>query len=145
MTRLDNDDDPLGVKSRLQTLANLRGGPFLQVQTTGKGFDKPGERAEAGYTTVGHIADMGLAEEWQYMVFAERVELDVFDHDYLTTRTVLFFEKGRFDDFLGRLAVARGEGQHGLGRAHGSFYKAFAGRIFSQEFKYGFVMGGQAV
>lgn len=53
MTRLDNDDDPLGVKSRLQTLANLRGEPFLQLQTTGKGVDKPGQLAEAGYTTVG--------------------------------------------------------------------------------------------
>ena len=143
VARLDDDDDTLCVEGSLQALAYLGREPFLQLQAAGKGIDKAGQLAETGHATVGHIADVDFPEEREYVMFAKRVKLDVFDNDHLSAGAVFFFEDGRFDDGFGRLLVARCEREHGFGCTQGRLYEALAGGVFAQNFEYGFVMGGQ--
>ncbi|MNN93700.1 hypothetical protein D3C81_2122000 [compost metagenome] len=70
---------------------------------------------------------MGLADEGQHVVFAERVELDVL-HQHDLTRVGR--EQRAVDDFVQVLRVTPAQVAHGLGRARRRIGQPFAGRIF---------------
>ncbi|MNG23366.1 hypothetical protein D3C84_1079620 [compost metagenome] len=71
---------------------------------------------------------MGLADERQQVVLAQRIQLDVLDQHHFA---VVGAEQRAVGDFFQGLLVAAAEVLHGLGGALGGVEQAFAGRVFA--------------
>ncbi|MCY1452281.1 hypothetical protein D9M71_691910 [compost metagenome] len=72
---------------------------------------------------------MGLADEGQQVVFAQRIQLDVLDQHHFA---VVGAEQRAVDDFFQRLLVAAAEVLHGLRGALGRVDEAFAGDVLAE-------------
>ena len=71
---------------------------------------------------------MGLAMEWEHVMLAERVELDVLDEDHLV---VILGEDGTVQDIRhGLVGAGRQEGE-GLGHALRGLQEAFPARVLA--------------
>ena len=75
---------------------------------------------------VGHMA---FPEEWQQVVLAQAVELDVFDDDHFVVTDV---EHGAVQQFVGILAVAAGKKTQRFLETLGRAAQSFAVGIFAQ-------------
>src|SRR6478752_2838529 len=62
---------------------NLVGQAFLQLQTPRENVDQPRNLAEADHLAIWNVRDMTLAEEWQQVMLAHAVEVDVADDYHL--------------------------------------------------------------
>ena len=71
------------------------------------------------------------------MVLAEGVELDILHDDHLL---VVLVEHGASKDFFRLKIVAIGEEKHRLCNTFRALNQAFTCRIFTQQFKYGFIV-----
>jgi hypothetical protein len=72
---------------------------------------------------------MGLADEGQQVMFAQRVQLDVGDDDHFI---VVGGEQRAVDDLFQVLFIAVTQVLHGLGRALGGVEQAFAVGVFTE-------------
>src|SRR5471032_738419 len=81
------------------------------------------------FSTPRIIMHMGLADERQQVMFAQRVQLDVLDDHHLV---VVGGEQCAVDDFLDALRIAMTQVLHGLGCAFWGIQQTFAVRVFSQ-------------
>ncbi|MOA08192.1 hypothetical protein D3C78_1279380 [compost metagenome] len=80
---------------------------------------------------------MGLADERQQVVFAQRIQLDVLHQHHFA---VVGAEQRVVGDFLQRLLVALAEVLHGLGGTLGRVEQAFAGGVLAELAENGGVM-----
>src|SRR5882762_637947 len=78
-----DDRHPRGLETSHQRLRDLSGKIFLDLQTTGKDIDNPRHLGQADHFPVRKISHMRTADERKQMMFAQRIELDVFDQNDL--------------------------------------------------------------
>jgi hypothetical protein len=86
---LHDHGDAVGAQVRHQGVGHLAGQALLHLQAAGEDIDHAGDLAQAHHLAVGQVADVGVAEEGQHVVLAQRVELDVADDHHLFD---VFFE-----------------------------------------------------
>ena len=125
----DDDGHAHRVQDLLQTVFDLGGQSFLQLQAAGEAFYHAWDLTQSDNGAVGDVADVGLAKERQHVVFAQRIDLDVLYNDNLF---VVLMKKSAFQDFLGVLAVAVGQEIHGFGDTHGGLDQSLTGGVFSK-------------
>ena len=83
--------DALGLEFVHECVGDLGGEAFLDLGSAGVAVDEAGEFGEADDFTVGEVGDVCAAGEGEEVVFAEGVELDVFEEDDFV---VAFVEDG---------------------------------------------------
>jgi hypothetical protein len=64
-------------------VGDLPGEVFLNLQAPGEHVHQPRDLRQAQHLAGGNISHMGLADEGQQVMFAQRVQLDVGDDDHL--------------------------------------------------------------
>ncbi len=116
----------LGPDGLVDGFGDLAGEALLHLEAAGEGIDEAREFAEANDFAGGDVGDVGLAEEWEQVVLAHGVELDVLDDDHLV---VLDVEERAVEDFVDVHAVALGEEGHRLLHALGGLEQAVAGGV----------------
>jgi len=84
---------------------------------------------QAEHLAVGEIGYVGLADEGQYVVFAQRIQLDVLDQHHLA---VVGAEQRTVGDFLERLLIALAQVLHGFGGAFGRVEQTLAGNVLAE-------------
>ena len=67
----------------LDAIADFDGESFLDLEASGVCLDDSGDFAEAGDFAVGDVGDVGFADEREHVVFAHRVEFNVFHEAHL--------------------------------------------------------------
>src|SRR5581483_2211783 len=131
MLRLDDHTDTARTQFLFKRQSDLLGQPLLDLQAPGEHVDHArhfGESDDAPVRNVGHVRP---AEEWQHMVLAQRVELDVPHHDHALVAGLL---EERVADDLGRVhRVPTREKLQGLRDAHRRLHQPFAIRILAQQ------------
>ena len=120
---------PGGVGHLLNRFGDLPGEVFLDLQATGEHVDDARDLRQAEHFAGGDVGDVGLADEGQQVVLAQRIQLDVLDDHHLV---VVGGEQRAVDDLVQRLLVAVAEVLHGLGGALGRIQQAFAFGIFTE-------------
>src|SRR5215472_13327877 len=95
---LDHHDDAARLEGAHQRIGDLAGHALLHLRTPGVYVDEPGQLGKAGDLTlfVRDISDMGGADEWDQMVLAGAVNLDIAHQHHLV---VISVEYGA-EDFL---------------------------------------------
>src|SRR4051812_12349000 len=83
MTRLDHHAHASRVKQRLYGLCNLARETLLNLQAAGKHVHQSGELAQSNHFSVRQISDVRLAEEWQHVMLAQTVKLDIANEHHL--------------------------------------------------------------
>src|SRR3954464_8004865 len=78
MFGLDNNGDAVRMESLHERVGNLRGELFLNLQPAREDVDDARHFRKADHFAVGNISDVCFANEWQQMMLAHRVKLDVF-------------------------------------------------------------------
>ena len=81
----------------LDAVADLLRQALLDLQAAGVGLHHAGDLGEPGDAAVRDVGDMGLADEREHVVLAQREQLDVLDQDHLAVR---LREYGGTDDGL---------------------------------------------
>ena len=123
-----------GYSKRLQgvldAVPDLLCQPFLDLKATGKSLHDPGNFAEAGNLPFGDVGDVGLADEGEHMVLAEREEFYVLHNDHMVVRLV---EKRAPDYGLAVLEIALGKELHSLGHPFRSLVKSLTLSVFPQQ------------
>lgn len=107
---------------------NFVGKTFLDLEASGEVIDNPRQLTDAQYLAFGNIADMALSKEGKHVMFAQAVELYIFDNDHVI---VFNSENGVVDDVFKFFAIALGQEVHGFGRTFRGVEQAFAFRIFT--------------
>ncbi len=129
MLGLDHHRNALGIGDLLNSLGDLASQVFLNLQTTGEHVDDARDLGQTDYLAGRDVGNMGLADERQHMVLAQRVQLDVLDDHHLV---VVGVEQCAVDDLVQRLVIAVAEKLHGLGGALRCALEAITLRLLSQ-------------
>ncbi len=129
MLGLDHNGHAPGAGHLLDRLGDFAGEVFLDLQAAGIHVDDPRDLGQAQHLAVGQIGDMRLADEWQHVVFAQRVQLDVLHQHHFA---VVGAEQRAVGDFLQRLLVALAQILHGFGGALGCIEQTFAGNVLAE-------------
>ncbi len=77
---------PARVDDVADRLSDLTRKPFLDLKPPREDLHQPRQLRQPNDTARRDVSDMGLAEEWQEVMLAERVELDVTHHDHVVVR-----------------------------------------------------------
>src|SRR5258706_6268794 len=127
--RFNHHRDAQRLQCFLNAIAAFDREPLLHLQPARKRVDHARDFRQADDMSVGDIGDVRLAEKRQYVVLAQRVDLDIFhDHHLL----ILFLEHRRAQDRRRIEIVAVREKLQRFGNALGGFDEAFACRVFTQ-------------
>ena len=98
----DQHRDAARLELRHERVGDLAGQALLNLQAQREALDQARQLAQAHDLAFGQIGNVRLPHERQHVVFAHRIEGDVFeDHDFV----VIFVER-RFEMFAGIVAVA---------------------------------------
>src|SRR5712691_9721414 len=81
MFRFYHHRDTRRLQARHERLGDLSGEIFLNLQTPRINIDNPRHFGEANDFSVWNVSDVRAPDEWQQMVLAQRVKLNVFDQD----------------------------------------------------------------
>lgn len=105
---LDHHDGAEWAEGLLKAVTNLLGQVFLYLQAMREDVHHAWYLAETYNVAIGDISHVNLAEEGKDVVLAERVELDVLDHNHLV---VVLMEHGRFEggNRIHRIALGKFE------------------------------------
>src|SRR5512139_3338340 len=134
MSSLDHYAHAVCLDGVQDSVSDLLGQPFLDLEPARKHIDKTGQLADAEDGTPGYIADVAAAEKRQHVMLAEAVYLDVADNYHARS---LLRKTGAVDQRLRILLIARSKKSQRLGYPFGGFHQAFALRVLpylSQQF-----------
>ncbi|CEI19623.1 hypothetical protein PAMH19_5013 [Pseudomonas aeruginosa] len=126
---LDHHRDAEGAGDLLDRLGDLPAHVLLDLQAAGVHVDDPRDLRQAEHLAVRDIGHVGLADEGQQVVLAERVQLDVLDQYHFA---VVGAEQGTVDDFFQALLVAAAQVLHGLGGTLGRVQQTFAVNVLAE-------------
>src|SRR3989338_1133233 len=115
-----------------QGVRYLHGKPLLHLQAAGEGLHEARYFRKANDAAVRDIGDMGLPEEGQHVVLAERIESYVLDDDHLA---VIGLEESAVEDLIYVGVVAGSYFAQRPGDALRGFFQAFPPGVFPQGFK----------
>src|SRR5450759_2846204 len=79
---------------------------LLRLQAPAEDLDQTGKLAETDDPTIGNVGDVRLAEEWEQVMLAEAVQLDIAYQDHLR---VLLLEDRAADHLLDASLVSAGQ------------------------------------
>src|SRR5215472_8292471 len=130
MAGFDDDANAFGAELFFDGAGDLISEALLNLQAAGVHVDEARDFAEAEDFFLWNVGDMAAPEEGEQMMFAEAVELDVFDHDHFV---VADGESGAVENGVGVLTIAAGEKTQGFLEALGRAAQAFARGIFAEE------------
>ena len=99
MTGFDHHAHPACVQGFHEDAGDLRGETLLDLQPMRETIDDARDLGEADDRRVRNVGDVGMAEERQQVVLAQRVQLDVLHGDHL----VRFGGKHRVRQLRGRI------------------------------------------
>ncbi len=71
---------PDGWRALHECVGDLGGELFLDLQAAREDVDDPRDFGETDHFAVGDVGDVGTPDEWEQMMFAHRIKLDVLDH-----------------------------------------------------------------
>ena len=89
--RFNNHHHSERIECILNTVFDLRGKSFLYLQASRIDIHYTGYLAKPGNPSVGNIGNMYFSKEWQHVVLAERIEINIFDDHHLA---VILFKEG---------------------------------------------------
>ncbi len=138
--RFDHHRDAGGVGHLLDRLGDFPGEIFLDLQAPGEHVDNPGDLRQPQHLAGWNVGDMGLADEGQQMMFAQRVQLDVLDDHHLV---VIRGEQCTVDHAFDTFGVAVTQVLHGLGCPFRGVQQTLAIRVFAKTLEDLAVMLGQ--
>ena len=124
----DHHDGTEWAEGLLKAVTNLLGQVFLHLQTMREDVHHAWYLAETHNVAIGNIGHVNLAEERQDVVLAERVELDVLDHNHLV---VVLMEHGRFEGGNRIHRIALGEFEEGACQPFRRTLQAFSCGVFA--------------
>ena len=129
---LDHHDGTEWAEGLLKAVTNLLGQVLLHLQAMREDVHHAWYLAEPHDVAIGDVGHMNLAEEGQNVVFAERIELDVLDHNHLV---VVLMEHGRLEGGNGIHRIALGEFEEGTCQPFWRALQSFSVGIFSDGFE----------
>ena len=94
------------------------------------------------WRTIWYIGDMAFSVEWQHVVLAHGIKLNVFYQYHLL---ILLFEHRRFEYGHRVKLISVSEKLHAFGNSFRSLENAFSGSVFAKKFQDFFVMRSQAL
>src|SRR5436853_2123697 len=115
-----------------QRVGNLNRELLLDLKAPRENIDNARDLRKADHFSVRNISDVRPADEWKQMMFAHRVELDVFDENDLARFRA---EDRAVNNLFQVLAVTIREELERLGRACRSSEQTFALRILADRFE----------
>ncbi len=142
MLGFDHHRNTSGAGDFLNGFGDLAGQVFLDLQPAGEHVDDPRDLRQAQYAPGGDVCHMGLADEGQHVVLAQRVQLDVLDDDHLV---IVRGEQRAVDDLFQAAVVTAAQVLHRLCRALRRIAQTFALRVFTHPGQYFAVMTRQIV
>ena len=81
MGRFNHDRHCFGTEFFFKQVGNRLGHSLLHLRPMGHNLDDAGQLTEPHHLATRKVANVGLAHEWQQVMFAGAVEADVFDQD----------------------------------------------------------------
>ena len=105
MLRLDHDTNTIGLQAFHQRVRNLNRELLLNLQPPCENIDNARDFGKADDFPIRDVGHMRAADEWQQMMFAHRVEFDVFHQDDLTRFRA---EDGAVNNIIEVLSIAVG-------------------------------------
>jgi hypothetical protein len=105
---------------------------FLDLKTTSEEVNDACDLGEANHLAIGDVSDVGPPDEWEEMMFAHRIELDVLDH-YDFARVGI--ENRAIDHVLDTQPITLGEKLEGTGGPSGRFRETLPMSIFAHRIK----------
>ena len=128
--RLNHNHHSQRVQRALDTILDLGSQSLLYLQSAGKNVHHACNLAQSCYASVGDVRHVCLAEERQHVVFAQRVELDIFYHHHLL---VIFLKQCRPKYGFGVFFVSFGQELQRLAYTVRRALQSFAFGIFAQQ------------
>ena len=126
MAGFDHHPHAARVQGLHEGAGDLGGEALLDLQPVREAVDEARDAGEANDGFVGEVGDVGMAEERQQMVLAQRVQLDALHGDHL----VRFGRKDRIGQLRGGIApVAGREELERLRGAQRGALQAISGRV----------------
>ncbi len=125
----DDHSNAVRLECLLDALEDLMGEALLDLEPTSKDVDDTRQLAQSDNFAVGDIGDMCFADKGQQMVFAEGIQLDVFDNDHFTVGLIV---QGRSEYGIGILCIAPGQKLPGFGDPHRGLLQTLSVGIFAQ-------------
>jgi hypothetical protein len=86
--RFDDDGNSAGVNFLIDRFRDLRGQPFLNLQTSGEHVNQPRNFAQADHAPVRYVPDVAFTEKRKQVMFAQTEKLNVPDDDHLVIRDI---------------------------------------------------------
>ena len=126
---LEDDAHALGLRRVLDGLGDLFREAFLDLEPPREAVHDARDLRDAEHLALRDVPHRAAAVERQHVVFAQRVDLDVPQHDHVVRARV---EDGVAQDAARRLAVAAREKRKRLGDALRRLQEAVAPRILAQ-------------
>ena len=102
MLGLNNNHHTQRIQRLLDTLLYLQCQSFLHLQAARKDLHHTGNLTQSRNIAIGDICHMHFAKEWQNMVFAQRIEINILDYHHLT---VIFLEHCCTQNSLGGFII----------------------------------------
>ena len=129
MRGVDDHADTARLEHHVDAVGDLRGQFLLHLEAPRIRIDDTRELADADDLVGRQVADMGAADDRRHVVFAERFEFDVAQHDHLVVAGHLLERAaqvvGRVDRVAGKPVAVR------VDDALGRVAQALARRIFA--------------
>ena len=133
MRGLYHDCDSERIQCLLDAVPDLNGKTLLDLKPAGISLHHSGYLAQPGNLPVGYIGHVCLADEWQHMVLAGRIEFNVLDEDHLL---VLLVENGGLDDLNSVLGIALRHELHSLRHPLRCLQQSFPLNVLTEKLQY---------
>src|SRR5512141_173536 len=130
MLRFDHDANSARLKHVAERFSDLLGEPLLHLKSPRENIDYSRKLRQADNSSVRDVRDVRLAVERKHVMFAQRVELDVANHDHAL---VSLLEERVANHIRDVHLVAVSEPFKRRRNARRSFQQPFSHRVFADE------------